>query len=129
MSKIFGIFTNEEATVTAIKNLYAVGFEEHDVHVVGERGRRIDARYTQSPESDGMNPLIMGVGLADVLVKSFGSSDTVRSRLAGLGIPEGLLDFYEAHITRGSILVMVETEDANRAAEANRILQSSAAVS
>ncbi len=129
MSKHFGIFPTEEIAVNVVNLLFEVGLREEEVHVVGERGRRVTARYTQSPESDGMNPHLMGAGMADVLIKPLSSSDSVRSRLAGLDVPHGLLDHYEEQITRGAILVMVETDDPHRATEANRILQSSMTVS
>lgn len=152
-----GIFNNAANADRAVANLMSNGFTEEQLTVVcseeskGRHFGNVDQRTDGSEESMGSEAKygiaggiagglaslatvatlggFAGLGIVAVgPIVAGGITGTLLGTLVGRGIDDEKARFYEQEVTRGNILICVESDDAHQLAKAEKIIAESGAL-
>lgn len=130
MTRIIGLFEDEQDLVCAIEGLYNHGFNHEDVEIINPnplaQKRLVNRIIKQMAATAGPNlagrVAANGNSPAKAAVKGRNVGIDPAGRLTTLGVPEAEACFFAVHVKRGQKLIIVQAGN-ERAREAQQIIR------
>lgn len=116
MTKIIGLFEDEQDLACAVKGLYNRGFNQEEIEVINPnpfvQSRMVhkQARRTITGASPNFIGDVTATSNSPAKAKAGSSIVDPTGRLTTMGIPEAEACFFAVNVERGHRLIIVETE-------------------
>jgi hypothetical protein len=146
----FGLYPSTRTLYFGAEALRAARFRQTDISVMYSDGSRaLRLRESEAAEADvadesperlgNLLSALSGIGAiamrndgpymaaGPILATLVGGCEELLGSLRGLGIPEGKVKCFEDRLKRGGLLLLVQCEDSEWAARAQRILEETGA--